>query len=72
MVQRHKRSMSAGQAKEMQRELRDFHRRVQRWCADVPTGTTIYIALQNLNDGLILADCQCNVAIDGARSEPPV
>lgn len=71
MVQRTKRSLSAGEAERMRKELLAFHHQVRTWCGSVPIGGTVYVSLDNLNSALILTDCQLKAAIDGALYEWP-
>jgi hypothetical protein len=60
MVQRSKRSMSPGKAKDMQAEVRQFHNRVRTWCGEIPVGEQVYIALDVLNFALNLTHSQLN------------
>lgn len=62
MVQRSKRSMSAGKAREIQAETRKFHLIVRRWCGEIPVSNEIYIALDVLNFALHLANSRLNMA----------
>ena len=71
MVQRSKRSLSAGDAERMRKELRAFHHQVRVWCGEVPIGGTVYVSLDALNSALVLTDCQVKAAIDGAAYEWP-
>ena len=65
MVQRSKRSMSPGKAREMQASTREFHSTVRRWCGEIPISSQIYIALDVLNFALHLAQSQLNVGAGG-------
>lgn len=71
MVRRSKRSLSAGDAERMQKELRAFHHSVRVWCSKVPIGETVYVALDGLNSALILTDRQLQGEIDDVRKEWP-
>jgi len=62
MVQRSKRSMSPGRARDMLAVTRDFHSTVRRWCGEIPISSEIYIALDVLNFALHLANSKLNAA----------
>ena len=70
MVKRSKRSLYPGKAAEMQEKLRPFQWEVRKWAGEIPIGTTVYVALQSLNDALNLTDMQLNAAIDEAKRDP--
>lgn len=55
MVQRSKRSMSPGKAREMQAAPKEYLYTVRRWLGEVPIGHQVYIALDVLNFALNLA-----------------
>lgn len=67
MVTRSKRSMSPERAAAMKASVLAFQHEVRGWCGQIPIGTTVYVALSNLNDALNLADSQLNAAIDDRR-----
>lgn len=54
----------------MKAKLRDCLLDVRTWCGSIPIGTTVYVALENLNSALLLADAQLNREIDEARRDP--
>jgi len=70
MVKRSKRSLDPRKAGEMKSKLKDFHWEVRKWAGEIPLGTTVYVALQSLNDALILTDMQLNAALDDAKRDP--
>lgn len=55
MVQRSKRSMSPGKAREMQAVTKAYLYTVRRWSGEVPIGHQVYITLDVLNFALNLA-----------------
>lgn len=71
MVQRSKRSLSAHEAAQMQRELRAFHHMARTWAGKLPIGEPAYVALEGLNSALILMDRQLQGAMDGERKAWP-
>lgn len=52
MVKRSKRSLPPGKAAEMKAAVQSFHWEVRKWCGEIPLGTTVYVALEGLNDAL--------------------
>lgn len=42
----------------------------RKWCGEIPLGTTVYVALEGLNDALELASRQLNDALDDAPRDP--
>lgn len=70
MVKRSQRSLHPGKAAEMKAKLKDFHWEVRKWAGEIPLGTTVYVALQSLNDALMLTDMQLNAALDDAKRDP--
>jgi hypothetical protein len=70
MVKRSQRSLHPGKAAEMKSKLKDFHWEVRKWCGKIPIGTTVYVALQSLNDALSLTDMQLNAALDETKRDP--
>lgn len=70
MVKRSQRSLYPGKAVEMKAKLKDFHWEVRKWCGEIPLGTTVYVALQSLNDALNLTDMQLNAALHDAKRDP--
>lgn len=70
MVKRSQRSLHPGKAAEMKATLKTFHWEVRKWAGEIPIGTTVYVALQSLNDALLLTDMQLNAALDEAKRDP--
>jgi hypothetical protein len=70
MVKRSQRSLHPGKAAEMKAKLKDFHWEVRKWAGEIPLGTTVYVALQSLNDALNLIDMQLNAALHDAKRDP--
>lgn len=71
MVKRSQRSMHPSKTAEMKATLNTFRWEVRKWCGEIPLNTTVYVALQSLNDSLNLADMQLNAALDDAKRAPP-
>ncbi|MGA0563653.1 hypothetical protein ACO2RV_14510 [Ancylobacter sp. VNQ12] len=63
MVQRSKRGLTSSEAERMQREVREFQRKVVQWSGEITIGTTVYVALEILNNDLIVMDRQLTSAI---------
>lgn len=70
MVKRSQRSLHPSKAKDMKETLDKFRWEVRKWTGEIPLGTTVYVALQSLNDALNLADMQLNAALHDAKRDP--
>jgi len=70
MVKRSKRSLYQSDAAAMQAKLKDFHWEVRKWCGEIPLGSTVYVALEGLNNALELASRQLNGALADAKRDP--
>jgi hypothetical protein len=70
MVHRSKRSMSPFKANEMQKTTLEFQSAVRGWAGEIPIGSTVYVALQALNDSVDLMLRQLNVAVDEGKRDP--
>ncbi|SFI05503.1 hypothetical protein SAMN05216304_101628 [Bosea sp. OK403] len=60
MVQRTKRGLAPGKARETQAKLKAFHDDVRKRCVEIPIGSTLYVALDALNSSLNLNADQLN------------
>lgn len=69
MVQRSKRSLSAGKVEDMQREVKAFQSKVRGWAAEVPIASAVYLGLDPLNSSLDLMARILNGERDGRRFE---
>jgi hypothetical protein len=70
MVQRSKRSMDPFRAHEMRKTTLAFQHEIRRWSGEIPLGTTIYVALQALNDSVGLTLQQLSAAVDEGSATP--
>ena len=66
MVQRSKRTLHVSQIDDMQREVREFERKVRTWAAEVPIKSAVYLALDPLNHSLQLMTRVLNGEKDGS------
>lgn len=70
MVLRTKRSLGPGKAAEMQAKVHEFHHQVRRWCAEIPVGGQVYMALDVLNFALHMTNSQLNQESGGRGADP--
>lgn len=69
MVQRTKRSLGQDKAAEMQHAVQAFHHQVRRWCAEIPVGGQVYMALDVLNFALHMTNSQLNQESGGQGAD---
>ena len=69
MALRSKRSLAPIKIEEMQREVKDFQRKVRTWASQVPIAGAVYIGLDPLNHSLDLMTRILNGEKDGSGFE---
>jgi hypothetical protein len=62
--------MDPFKASEMRKTTLAFQHEIRRWSGEIPLGTTVYVALQALNDSVGLMLQQLNAAVDEGKRDP--